>query len=290
MVLAAGLGTRLKPFTLKTPKPLIPLLGVPCIEFSLLQLREVGVKEIVVNVHAHPEQMKSYLKDVVISDESSCLLGSAGGFRKALSVLESVPGKSESFFSLNSDVVSGVDLKKLYERHEELRKKHGVVMTLCLASGDMLKKQTGKYTEIKVDESAGLIVGFGEKKSGVPFYTGTAVFETEAFRNLADGVPSEFVPEVLDPWIKKNKVGFFWVDELWLDIGSPELWWSSHFELFSKMKSGKIPASWMKALSEGSKKVKISESEGVVDYDLPTAAGKAGTRGYIRYQGERIDV
>lgn len=290
MVLAAGLGSRLKPYTLRTPKPLIPLLGVPCIEYSLLQLRAAGVLKIVVNVHSHPEQMKHYLKDVVISDESEKLLGSAGGFRKALPLLESVPGKSESFFSLNSDVVCGVDLKKLHEKHAELKKKHGVMMTLCLASGKMLKSQQGSYTEILTDAASGLIVGLGAKKSQVPFFTGTAIFETEAFRHLQDGVPSEFVPEVLAPWIEKKKVGFIAIDDLWLDIGSPELWWNSHFQLLEEMKLGKVPASWKNVIQEGIKKVRVSEVKGVVDYDQPEVPVKPGSKGYIRYKGERIDV
>jgi NDP-sugar pyrophosphorylase family protein len=290
MVLAAGLGTRLQPYTLKTPKPLIPLLGVPCIEFSLLQLRAIGVQKIVVNVHAHSSQMKEYLKGVSISDETQCLLGSAGGFRKALPLIELNAGQSESFFALNSDVVCNVDLIRLQSRHEELRKKHGVVMTLCIASGEMLKVQQGSYTEILFDVSSGLVTGLGEKKSKVPFYVGTAIFETEAFRHLTEGVPAEFVPEVLKPWIEKGKVGFQLIDDLWLDVGSPELWWNAHLQLLNGMNRGKIPEVWKSVVLEGMKKVNLSEKEGVVDYDQPVGSVQPHTKGYIRYQGDRTDV
>jgi mannose-1-phosphate guanylyltransferase len=298
MVLAAGLGTRLQPYTLQTPKPLVPLLGVPCIEYSLQQLPRAGVETVVVNVHSHSLQMIDYLRksallngvEIRVSDESQKLLGSAGGFRKALPLIESVPGESESFFALNADVVSAVDLQQLAVRHRELQKKHGVQMTLCLADGKMLESQQGAYTEIMINEENGLVVGIGEKKKKVPFYTGTAVFETECFRHLTDGVPSEFVPEVLMPMIRQGKVGFFKVDQLWLDVGSPELWWKSHFELHQEFTHGKTPSFWSQMIQDGSKKVYLSEAEGVVDYDHFSTGPITGTGKYIRFRGVRTDV
>jgi NDP-sugar pyrophosphorylase family protein len=226
MILGAGLGSRLKPFTERFPKPLIPVLGVPSIEFSLLNLAHAGVKEGVVNVHAHADQMKSYLSSnpvsgisLTVSSEEKLLLGSAGGFRHALSHF-----KGEAFFSLNADVIHLAPLKRLEEAHKQFRHKHGIVMTLVLATGEMLKEQTGEYREINVDHQSGLVTGFGEKKKQVPFYTGSAIFECDAFSHLKDGVPAEFVPEVLEPMIQANKVAFIESDALWVDIGSPELW------------------------------------------------------------------
>jgi mannose-1-phosphate guanylyltransferase len=298
MVLAAGLGTRLQPYTLQTPKPLVPLLGVPCIEYSLKQLPRAGVETVVVNVHSHSHQMIDYLRksallngvEIRISDESQKLLGSAGGFKKAIPLIESIPGKSEPFFALNADVVSAVDLQQLAIRHHELQKKNGVLMTLCLADGKMLESQQGAYTEILINEEAGLIVGTGEKKKNVSFYTGTAVFETECFRHLADGVPSEFVPEVLMPLIRQGKVGFFKVDQLWLDVGSPELWWKSHFELNHDFQLGKTPSFWNQLIQDGVKTVYLSETDGVVDYDRISSESKTATGKYIRFKGVRTDV
>lgn len=293
MVLAAGIGSRLKPYTLHTPKPLIPLLGVPCIEFSLLQLKPLNLNTVVVNVHAHADQMLTYLQNnspiqgVKVSDESSKLLGSAGGFKKAVSLLESVPGKSEAFFSLNADVVSCIDLKALADRHEELKNKHGVVMTLCLAHGKMLQNLDGSYTEILVNEETGLVSGIGEKNNKVPFYTGTAVFETKAFHHLELGVPAEFSPEVLIPWIQKNKVGFFWMDDLWLDVGSPELWKKSHFELLDQLQLGSLPAAWIEPIKLGMKKGYFGKNEDVVDYDSTHAPS---SHHYLSYKGDRLDV
>jgi NDP-sugar pyrophosphorylase family protein len=298
MVLAAGLGTRLKPYTDLIPKPLVPVLGVPCIDYSLLQLPAVGVKEVVVNVHAHASAMiehlqKSSTRDALkiqISDETAMLLGSAGGYRQALSFLESNPGQSEPFFALNADVISSIDLRALAIRHQQLRQKQGVVMTLCLADGEMLQTQEGAYTEILFDEQTGLVTGTGSKKSKVPFYIGTAVFETECFRHLKAGSPAEFVPEVLLPMIAAGKVGFFKVDQLWLDVGSPVLWWKSHFELQNARLHGKIPGIWNRAIAERIDSLRLSESSGWVDYDLSSPVLDQHTGKCIRFRGVCTNV
>lgn len=182
-------------------------------------------------------------------------------------MLETVPGKSEPFFALNADVVSLVDLNRLAERHLELREKHGVEMTLCLARGKTVEAQEGSYTEILVDEKSGLITGTGFKKNKVPFYTGTAVFETEVFRHLKADEPSEFVPEVLTPKIAEGKVGFFWMEDLWVDIGSPSLWWKSHFILKNEFDQKKLPPLWNHEIAEKASSYRISVENGVVDYD-----------------------
>lgn len=250
MVLGAGLGSRLKPFTTKIPKPLIPVLGIPCIEFALRALHAASVNEVVVNLHAHADQMRKYLKSNPVpgvsfqeSDEEALLLGSAGGFRKALPCFQ-----NEAFLSMNADVIHDAPILKLIETHERLRKSQGVVMTLVLAGEALSQTQSGEYREIFVNEASGLITGFGEKKSKVPFYTGTAVFEPEAFSSLVEGVPAEFVPEVLEPWIKRGKVGFLKHDSLWLDIGSAELWRIALETLAEKLKEGDLPPFWLSRL------------------------------------------
>ena len=243
MVLGAGLGSRLKPFTLRIPKPLIPVLGVPCIEFALAHLKANGVEKIVVNTHAHAAQLRHYLQSKPIpnlrlleSDEENLLLGSAGGFRKALPLFERGP-----FFSMNADVIHFADLQALVEAHARFKRDHGVLMTLVLASEAVARSQTGTYTEILKKGSEGIIEGFGQKKSKVPFYTGTAVFEPEAFSHLKEGKPAEFVPEVLTPLIHAGKVAFIESEALWIDIGSPELWALAHGLLSKAFHAGTLP-------------------------------------------------
>jgi NDP-sugar pyrophosphorylase family protein len=250
MVLAAGLGTRLKPFTDRFPKPLIPLHGIPCMEYALLSLSQAGVTDVMVNVHAHPEKLRQYLSSSPIpglrlreSDETDLLLGSAGGFKKALPFFEGQP-----FFSMNADVFHLAPLEALKARHFQLKRDHGVVMTLVLANGAVLDEQEGQYREIQVDESRGLITGWGEKKAKVPFFTGSAIYEPEAFDRVPAGQPAEFVPEVLEPAIRAGKVGFLYSEALWLDIGSPELWFRAEQNIRHWISQGKVPEPYLERL------------------------------------------
>ena len=243
MVLGAGLGSRLKPFTSRFPKPLFPVLGVPCLEFALLNLREAGVKETVVNTHAFAVQMQTYLKSNPVpglklteSPEGELLLGSAGGFRRALEHF-----RAEAFFAMNADVLHFCDLANLAKEHLRLKKEQNAVMTLVLAKGRALRAQTGEYREIMTDPVSQLIVGFGEKKKNVPFYTGTAIFEPEAFEALSDHQVHEFVPEVLEPWIEAGRVAYVESEALWIDIGSPELWAQAQGRLKNAETQGELP-------------------------------------------------
>jgi N-acetyl-alpha-D-muramate 1-phosphate uridylyltransferase len=103
MVLAAGLGIRMRPITATKPKPLIEIAGKPLLDWGLDSLAEVGVTKAVVNVHYLPEQIVAHAAirqrpRVVISDESSGLLDSAGGIVKALPELGHRP-----FYIVNAD-------------------------------------------------------------------------------------------------------------------------------------------------------------------------------------------
>jgi MurNAc alpha-1-phosphate uridylyltransferase len=103
MVLAAGLGTRMRPLTEKTPKPLIEVGGKPLIDWGLDSLERAGVAEAIVNIHHLPDQMRAHLVKravprIVISDETERLLESGGGIVRALPLLGREP-----FFVLNAD-------------------------------------------------------------------------------------------------------------------------------------------------------------------------------------------
>lgn len=104
MLLAAGYGTRLKPLTDHTPKPLVPVAGRPMIEYALDKLRAYGIEEIVINVSHLKEQLQSYLADfkslrVTISEEAEPL-ETGGGLKKAAPFLGNEP-----VFAINSDIL-----------------------------------------------------------------------------------------------------------------------------------------------------------------------------------------
>lgn len=104
MVLAAGLGTRLRPVTNTMPKPLVPIAGKAMIDYGLDALEAAGVTQAVVNVHHFADQMIDHLSrrnrpEILISDETEALMNSGGGLAKGLRLLGSEP-----IFVLNADL------------------------------------------------------------------------------------------------------------------------------------------------------------------------------------------
>jgi MurNAc alpha-1-phosphate uridylyltransferase len=104
MVLAAGLGTRMRPITDIIPKPLVKIAGKPMIDYALDALADAGVERAVVNVHHHAEQMLAHLDgyqrlEIIISDERAALMNNGGGLAKGLRLLDR--GK---VFVMNADL------------------------------------------------------------------------------------------------------------------------------------------------------------------------------------------
>ncbi|MFZ5619171.1 MAG: nucleotidyltransferase family protein [Pseudomonadota bacterium] len=105
MVLAAGLGTRMRPLTDHLPKPLIPVKGKPLIDWTLDRFASAGVRRAVVNVHYRADQMETHLKararpEIFISDERALLLETGGGLKRARGALGERP-----VFCTNTDAI-----------------------------------------------------------------------------------------------------------------------------------------------------------------------------------------
>jgi len=104
MVLAAGLGTRMRPITDTIPKPLVKIAGKPMIDYALDALAEAGVERAVVNVHHHADQMEAHLRnyrglEILISDERDALMNNGGGLVKGFKLLSRDP-----VFVMNADL------------------------------------------------------------------------------------------------------------------------------------------------------------------------------------------
>lgn len=120
MILAAGLGTRLKPWTLSHPKALVPIRGVPMLERVILNLKKQGFSYIVVNIHHFGEQIIEFLRchdfgvKIAISDERNMLLDTGGGILNAQSLLSQ---DNSPFLIHNVDILSDADLSDVMTRH-----------------------------------------------------------------------------------------------------------------------------------------------------------------------------
>ena len=114
MILAAGLGTRLRPYTLLRPKPLLPILGVPLLNLTIGALRRAGATTIVVNAHHLKEQVRAavaHQPDIVLQAEEE-VLGIGGGLRMALDRFGPDP-----LLVVNGDIYHDLDLGAIYRRH-----------------------------------------------------------------------------------------------------------------------------------------------------------------------------
>lgn len=141
-ILAAGLGTRLKPWTLFHPKALVPVGGVPMLERVILNLKEQGFDYIVVNVHHFASQIIDFLNsrsfgvDIYISDESSRLLDTGGAILHARNLLMA---DSRPFLIHNVDILSDANLGMLM-RYHEISSNLGTLSTLLVSRRDSSRK------------------------------------------------------------------------------------------------------------------------------------------------------
>jgi NDP-sugar pyrophosphorylase family protein len=121
MILAAGLGTRLGPFTEHKPKALVEYNGKSLLEIVLRRLIHHGFRDVVINVHHFPEKIKSFIEskksfgiNILFSDESEKLLDTGGGIKKAFSLFEGDP-----VLIHNVDVYTDLNLDDLYNFHND---------------------------------------------------------------------------------------------------------------------------------------------------------------------------
>lgn len=150
LVFAAGLGTRLKPWTLSHPKALVPVGGVPMLERVLRRIEELGPRRIVVNVHHFAAQIIDFLRhrqshaEILVSDETDALLETGGGLLKAAPLLDAHSG--EPILIHNSDILSNADLAAMETAH----KREDAAATLLVQD-----RATTRYFIIDGDRVAG---------------------------------------------------------------------------------------------------------------------------------------
>lgn len=143
MILAAGLGTRLRPLTNDRPKALVEIAGRTLLEINLSRLRDIGVREVIVNVHHFPDMVADYLKKngdfgmrIEVSREDD-LLDTGGGLKKAAWFFQESSNDAEVPFLLhNVDVLSAVDLDRMVDFHRQ----HDALATLAVRN-----RKTSRY-------------------------------------------------------------------------------------------------------------------------------------------------
>jgi len=133
MILAAGLGTRLRPLTADRPKALVEVAGRTMLEITLSRLRDAGIRDVIINVHHFADLLAAYLEkhsnfgmNIAISRED-VLLDTGGGLKKAAWFFQDSAG-DDPFLLHNVDVISDIDLPRMISFH----RKHGALATLAV--------------------------------------------------------------------------------------------------------------------------------------------------------------
>lgn len=262
VIFAAGLGTRLYPYTKDKPKALVQVGGVAMLGHTLRKIQESGICEVVVNVHAFADKVECYLKEYLsahpemlirVSDERNLVLETGGGLKKMQPWLSDEP-----FIVHNVDVLSTVDLKALQEADERFLKNElasrGLMSTcgqsihthdvpelaardetsgsLHLATLAVRKTESDRYF---LFNEGGLLCGWenvktGERKISRPDeknlqrfgFTGIHLIHPELFPLMTE----EGVFSITDVYLRlacTHEIRMFDVsDAAWFDIGSPE--------------------------------------------------------------------
>lgn len=218
MVLAAGLGTRMRPVTDGMPKPLVPVAGKALIDYVLDKLAEAGVGTAVVNVHYFADQIERHLEAraaprIVISDERTQLLNTGGGVRAALPSLGAGP-----FFLLNSDTlwIDGVqrNLDQLARSFDERR----MDALLLLAATTASVGYTGRG-DFSMDPG-GVLHRRGERDIAPFVYAGAAVLSPKLFAGAPDGPFS--LNLLFDRAMEAGRLCGMRLEGVWMHVGTPE--------------------------------------------------------------------
>jgi N-acetyl-alpha-D-muramate 1-phosphate uridylyltransferase len=218
MVLAAGLGLRMRPLTDHMPKPLVSVAGRPLLDHVLDKLSDAGVGEAVVNVHYLPDQIIEHVKTrkrprVIISDERDQVFGTGGGVVKALPLLGEEP-----FFHLNADTlwIDGVrpNLTRLAEAFDPARM--DILLLMAPTAGSTGYEGSGDY--------AMLPDGALRKKKEhqvVPFvYAGVAIMSPATFAGAPSGEFS--LTRIFDAANEQERLFGLRLDGTWMHVGTPD--------------------------------------------------------------------
>jgi NDP-sugar pyrophosphorylase family protein len=223
MILAAGLGTRLRPLTETIPKPLLPVAGVPLIVWNLLLLRQHGITDVIVNLHHLGHLIEQTLGDgskwgmSVSYSREAVILGTGGGIKQA----EAFFGGG-SFLVLNGDTMMDLDLGEVVRAHRE----RGALATMVLREDPDARR----WGSVEVDQAGRVcsINGWGRADAGAggPRFThmfaGVHVMEPR----LLDVVPSGQESSIIDAYVRSlalgELIGSFLMRGYWSDVGTPD--------------------------------------------------------------------
>jgi len=253
MILAAGKGTRVRPITHTTPKPMIPIMQKPVMEFLLELLRQHGFNQIMVNVSHLSEEIENYFRDgqrfgvqIAYSFEGRIedgkligdALGSAGGLKR---IQDFQPFFDDTFVVLCGDALIDLDLGEAVRRHKE----KGAMASLITKR--VPPDQVSSYGVV-VSDPDGRVLSFQEKPSvedaaSDMINTGIYIFEPEVFDFIPSGEPFDIGSELFPRLVEAGAPFFALPMEFeWVDIGKvPDYWQAIRSVLQGDVRQVQVP-------------------------------------------------
>ncbi|MCU0540745.1 MAG: NDP-sugar synthase [Oscillatoriaceae cyanobacterium Prado104] len=253
MILAAGKGTRVRPITHTTPKPMIPILQKPVMEFLVELLRQHGFDQIMVNVSHLADVIENYFRDgqkfgvqIGYSFEGRIedgqmigeAVGSAGGMKR---IQDFSPFFDDTFVVLCGDALIDLDLTAAVKWHRE----KGAIATIVMKS--VPREEVSSYGVVVTDES-GKVKAFQEKPPveealSTDINTGIYIFEPEIFNYIPSNTEYD-IGSQLFPKLVAAGAPFYGIsmEFEWVDIGKvPDYWQAIQSVLLGKVKNVSIP-------------------------------------------------
>lgn len=223
MILAAGFGTRLLPYTLIRPKPLFPILNHPLLLLTIQRLQQAGCDHIVVNCHYLRDQIVHSLQGIpgVMVQEESSVLGTGGGLRLALDLF-----RDEPLLVTNGDIYHTIDYHRLYQSHQG----KGVPVTLAM-------HDCPRFNTVAVAD--GRVCSFDDRSKGeLLAFTGLHVLQPEVLA----AIPAQGEYSIIDLYRQLigqgQPISVTRVDDcFWADMGTVE----DYLALHGGLLTGEIP-------------------------------------------------
>lgn len=236
LILAAGFGTRLLPFTKTTPKALFPVAGRPLLHMIILSLQQAGCKAVIINTHHLHKKIDSYLARQhyaipVITRFEPVILGTGGAIKNVADFWDNYP-----FMVINSDILTDIDLKKVYEFH--LNHSHPVTLVL---------HDDPRFNTVSVNKD-GFITEFHDSTFLPPppasgsntsrpseirklTFTGIQVLDPQVLERIPANIFSNSIDIYRELLSENKKICAFISNEYyWKDVGSPESYRKAVFE------------------------------------------------------------
>jgi len=239
MILAAGKGTRVRPLTYEMPKPMIPIMGKPVMEYLVEELERHGFNEIMINVSHLPEKIENYFGNgerfgveigysfeghIEEGEIKSTALGSAGGLKR---IQEFSGFFDDTFLVVCGDALIDLDLTQAVRDHW----RSGAVASICTL--EVPKSQVSSYGVVVSDKN-GRIKSFQEKPSveealSTQVNTGIYIFEPEIFDLIPEDtefdIGGELFPEIIKQGLPFNAIN---LPFNWIDIGRISDFWEAN--------------------------------------------------------------